>query len=292
MGPFVPAGAADPSAIRELLRRATTTDGVEPISERFRIALARPPALLSRGAEGECTAYGMVLDDGAAELVVDPAWRRRGIGGGLLAALREATTVETVWAHGDLPAARGLARHLGLTRIRTLHLMSRPLTEAEVRPPAFPDGLTLRSFRDGDEDAWLAVNAAAFAHHPEQGRVDRATLAELMRQDWFAPEDLLLLWGPDGELAGSHWTKIDPTRTAPGPGGDAPAGEVYVVALAPRWQGRGLALPLMSAGLAHLAEKGLATVILYVDEENSAAMATYRRLGFASLATDAQYAVA
>lgn len=82
--------------------------------------------------------------------------------------LREATTVETVWAHGDLPAARGLARHLGLTRIRTLHLMSRPLTEAEVRPPAFPDGLTLRSFRDGDEDAWLAVNAAAFAHHPSR----------------------------------------------------------------------------------------------------------------------------
>ncbi len=285
-------GPDDLPAVRALVARATAADGVGPLSERFRMGLGRPPALVWRDPGGGCAAYGAVLDDGTAELVVDPDRRRRGLGSALFETLRSQGAVATVWAHGDLPPARHFADRHGLSRVRTLHRMARPLGPADAAlAPRFPAGYALRSFRPGNEDAWLVVNAAAFADHPEQGRVDRPALDALMREDWFAPEDLLLLWGPDGELAGSHWTKIDPSQTISGPAGEVAAGEVYVVAVAPGHQGRGLAGPLTGAGLAHLARRGLTAVVLYVDEENAAAMRTYRRLGFRTVARDALYAL-
>jgi mycothiol synthase len=67
-------------------------------------------------------------------------------------------------------------------------------------------------------------------------------------------------------------------------------GEVYVVGVAPDFQGRGLAKPLTLAGLQHLRDEGLTTVILYVDGDNDAAVRTYSGLGFTRRALDVQYA--
>ena len=62
-----------------------------------------------------------------------------------------------------------------------------------------------------------------------------------------------------------------------------------MVGVHPDEQGRGLGGPLTGLGLAHLARLGLAEVHLYVDGDNTAALGTYRRLGFADLAVDGQY---
>ena len=48
--------------------------------------------------------------------------------------------------------------------------------------------LEVRAFRPGDEAELLRVNAAAFAHHPEQGSMDAAELAERMAEPWFDPD--------------------------------------------------------------------------------------------------------
>jgi mycothiol synthase len=71
---------------------------------------------------------------------------------------------------------------------------------------------------------------------------------------------------------------------------DGRVGEVYVVGVAPDFQGRGLAKPLTLAGLQHLRDEGLTTVILYVDGDNDAAVRTYSGLGFTRRALDVQYA--
>ena len=79
--------------------------------------------------------------------------------------------------------------------------------------------------------------------------------------------------GEDDALLGFHWTKVaDPA---------AGLGEVYVVAVSPDGQGRGLGRLLTAVGLQYLAGRGLAEVELYVEGDNTPALATYTRAGFA-----------
>jgi mycothiol synthase len=127
----------------------------------------------------------------------------------------------------------------------------------------------------------LRVNAAAFAHHPEQGSMDAANLAERMAEPWFDPAGLLVADAspPDSRLLAFHWTKQH----------SADLGEVYVVAVDPAAQGRGLGRAVTAAGLDHLAGLGVDRIILYVESDNAAAIATYSRLGFAHTQTHVQY---
>ena len=56
---------------------------------------------------------------------------------------------------------------------------------------------------------------------------------------------------------------------------DPPYGEVYVVAVNPKAAGRGLGTVLTRAGLQHLRDQGLDSVLLYVDGDNDPAVAVY-----------------
>jgi mycothiol synthase len=283
-----------------LVVEATAADGVAPLSEHALLHLrkdAGPHArhLVVRSPDAGLDAVAHVdlagaSDHATAEIVVRPGRRRHGLGSALLAAAAELAgdAPLRVWAHGHLPAAHGFAHAHGYQRVRELWQMSRPLTDPLPDAP-LPAGFTLRAFRPGqDDDAWLAINAAAFAHHAEQGAWEVADLQQRMAEPWFDPVGFLLLVDDaTGELAGFHWTKVHP---APGATADGRVGEVYVVGVAPGYQGRGLAKPLTLAGLQHLRGQGLARVILYVDGDNEAAIRTYSGLGFTRSALDVQYA--
>lgn len=281
---------ADAEASRALWDRAATSDGVAPVSEAFALALGPGHAgvvhLLRLDDEGTLVGYAQVADagtpDAAAELVVDPAARRRGHGRALLDAALDAGA-RAVWAHGDLDAARALASSAGLEPTRSLHLMARPLGRDDETDPDLPDGYTVRPFEPGrDDEDWVRVNAAAFASHPEQGRLTVADLRERIRQPWFDPAGLLLV-ERDGRVVAFHWTKVEERAGR--------TGEVYVVGVDPGEQGRGLGGPVTRLGLAHLARLGLDEVRLYVDGDNTPARRTYARLGFEDVGVDVQYSV-
>ncbi|WP_299444549.1 mycothiol synthase [uncultured Phycicoccus sp.] len=279
---------------RELWDRAHAADEVAAVSEAFALAVGRHREgvvhVLRRDDAGQLVGYAQVASvgtpDAVAELVVDPAARRQGHGRALLDAVVE-EGARSVWAHGDLPPARAFATAAGLERTRSLHLMTRPLGADDARDPALPAGYSVRAFEPGrDDEDWVRLNAAAFASHPEQGRLTVADLRERMDQPWFDPAGFLLV-ERDGRVVAFHWTKVEKGEARHGNG----TGEVYVVGVDPDEQGRGLGGPLTALGLAHLARRGLTEVHLYVDGDNTAARRTYERLGFADLAVDAQYSV-
>lgn len=282
------------SEVLALAGRAADADGVEAVSEAFRLALRSPRSgvthLLAYAGDSPSEAvlgYAAVDSSGSAELVVDPDARRQGVGRALLRAVLDGGTAG-VWAHGDLPAARALASAEGLVPTRELHVMQRAVREGDDVDPVLPEGFSVRTFEPGrDEQAWLDINRLAFATHPEQGSITLADLQERMAQDWFDPSGFLLVEdvtvtqdGGQHPVAAFHWTKREP-------GSDT--GEVYVVGVHPAYQGRGLAGPLTGLGTAHLARQGVGTIELYVDGDNTRALATYRRAGFEDAAVHVVY---
>src|SRR5699024_2561949 len=132
--------------------------------------------------------FAQVSED-SAELAIHPDHRRRGLGRALVRAVLADHPRVRLWAHGDLPGARAIAREHHLVVVRDLWVMGRPAPRPDqVEPAGTPADLRLRTFEVGaDEQAWLAVNARAFAEHPEQGRLDLTDLRSRMDQDWFDP---------------------------------------------------------------------------------------------------------
>lgn len=271
------------AAVLDLAEEAAGADGVRPIGESALLRL-RDGAGAVLAYDDDTLAGVAVLDGDAGELAVRPAFRRRGHGRALATALAGQVERLNVWAHGELPGAVALAGALGFERFRALWKMERP-SGAPLPEVTVPPGVRLRTFTPGrDEDAWVRVNARAFAHHPEQGRWTRADLERREREPWFSAEGFFLAEREDGDEAGGllgfHWTKVHD---------DGPIGEVYVVGVDPSAQGLGLGRVLTVTGLRHLESRGLPAVMLYVDESNTAATALYTKLGFELRSTDAMY---
>jgi mycothiol synthase len=298
-GPLSPGQAAQ---VLELVAAATEADGVAPLSEHAMLHLRHEageadPArrdLLVTDADGGVAGYAY-LDppdeaqdgDASGELVIHPDRRRRGLGTALVSAVTagEQGHGVRVWAHGDRPAAAAFAKTTGFTRFRELRQLLLSFPDVSLPEPTLPAGVTLRTFVPGsDEEAWLAVNQRAFAHHPEQGGWTRADLELREAEPWSDPAGFFLA-ERDGQLVGFHWTKVHPSG---GPG-DGPIGEVYVVGVDPRGQGGGLGKALTVAGLAHLRDQGLGEVMLYVDGDNEPAARLYEGLGFRSWHVDVMY---
>jgi mycothiol synthase len=298
------------SEVLELAQAAGDADGAYPLAEHVVVHLrhgGEAPAvhLLARGVHGDLVGYAHVdttdeVEGPSAELVVHPMRRRRGLGRALvMAAIGVADERDVtgrgrlrLWSHGDHPSANALALSLGFERARVLWQMRRSLY-APVPPPQLPDGVTLRPFRPGQDDqAWLAVNARAFADHPDQGRWTLRDLRVRMAEPWFDPVGFLLAVDERGTLLGFHWTKVHgevhthPHDPATPPHHHEPIGEVYVLGVDPAAHGTGLGTALTLAGLRHLRSRGLDQAMLYVEESNRPAIGLYAKLGFARWSTD------
>jgi mycothiol synthase len=291
--------ADDQAAIRALVSAATDADGVAPVGDQVlrELPLERTRHLLARDS-GELVGYLNLTPDMAEAVVAAPA-RRRGIGSELIrTGLAAGSPGTRIWAHGNLDAARATAAALGLTAVRELWQMRRSLAALPPLPDA--PGVRLTTYPGPEVDAeLLRVNNAAFHWHPEQGGWTQAEADERRGESWFDPEGLFLAYDAAADarnkeaggaasgdhLLGFHWTKIHP-----GSG----LGEVYVVGVGPDAQGRGLGALLTLAGLHYLADRlGTAgTVLLYVEADNTAAVKTYRRLGFELYSADVAYAQA
>lgn len=278
--------------IRALIDDATRVDGVAPVGEQVLRELphARTAHLVATTGD-DVVGYlnltpGRDGADAMGEVVVHPDSRRRGIGTSLLRAAVDSSGGQVrFWAHGTRPAARAVADAQAMVAVRELLQMRRTLHD--LPELVVPGGVRIRTYQGpGDDAALLRVNNAAFSWHPEQGGWGEADIDERRGESWFDPDGLFLAFDEaTEELLGFHWTKLhaDP----------AGLGEVYVVGVDPAAQGRGLGGALTLVGLRHLAERlgdhVDPAVMLYVEADNTAAVKTYDRLGFAVSNVDTAY---
>lgn len=295
--------AGERTQVEALDRAAALADGVAALDDQVRLDLQYGDEsvlhfLARRPGDDIVTGYGHLrfADAPAGDrstpaaavghLVVDPRFRRVGLASALLASMQEASPERlSMWAHGDLAAARQLADRSGWHRARELLRLHRDLA-TPLPPPTYPSDVTVRTFRVGhDEAAWLALNAAAFADHPEQGSVTAHGFAQRMAAAGFDPAGFFLV-ERGGDLLGFHWTKVHPA----GDLGPEPVGEVHVLGVHPAAQGLGLGKALSLTGLRYLQARRLGEAMLYVEGDNPAALALYTRLGFTRAAVDVLYA--
>lgn len=298
----------DIALARELIARAESHDGRPPVSDQAMIEASQGQRELTLFAEGggseaadpEAPIAVGIVGNGELDLVVDPAARGRGVGTAALAALLDGTAEMKAWSHGENPAADTLLEHAGFTPVRSLYLMELdpallpavdPATDAQddgggdtsARHPAATAGgsqdLTLRTFTETDAPAWVRVNAAAFASHPEQGRITEADFAAMRAEPWFDAADLILL-EEAGEVIGSTWIKTAADgETEPGTHGRLVT-ELYAIGIDPAHSGKGLGRLLLDATLARMAQHSPQRVSLYVDGDNDRAVGMYEAAGF------------
>jgi len=302
-------GEVDEELLRDfkaLAAAAEESDGNPPLSEQtfvtlqagetgshslLALALYAPDEDSDPATAQDLAGFAVVVEEaegtGILEVAVHPSYRNQGVADRLVATLKASRGFDglTAWSHGNHEAAADLAAKYGYGPVRELWKMRLTASSTELPDAVLPENVSLRAFARGqDEEAWLAANRAAFAHHPEQGNMTRQDLEARKAEGWFDPAGFLLAVDPADRILGFHWTKVPPRH------GSHPAiGEVYVVGVTPEAQGMGLGKALTVAGIRYLHDRGLQAVMLYTDADNAPAVSLYRRLGFTRWDADVMY---
>ena len=267
-----------------LLSRATLVDGQPPFNDQALVDAGSGARTLVVAEHGDSIAGAIVIGRQEFEFVVDPEFRRNGLGSALLERILDGAEPQLAgWAHGDHPASRILAARAGFEPVRTLYQLRMPVPAAPTSstPPSLPStDIVIDTFRPGvDDEAWVELNARVFESHPEQGSITVDDLHARMAEPWFDADDFLVARQGD-ELVAYNWLKIE---------GDDEPGEIYVVGVDSRLAGQGLGRTLMLSAFERLRIRGIATAALYVDADNEGAVHLYRALGFTDHTVDVQY---
>lgn len=277
---------------REILSEATVADGTPPISDQALLAATR-----GRRELIELDHAVGVIGEGEVDLVVRPSARGQGIGRRTLHELLSRADLAPrselrAWAHGENPAATALLRAAGFHPVRELLRLSLDpdrLPAAIDNARALPRGFEIVPFdpaHAAHADDWVRVNAAAFATHPEQGAVTRTDFDALTQEPWFVAEDLRLAYSVAadgaGALAGFTWVKTvredEATET-----------ELYVLGVDPAFAGIGLGAALLGETMRRMQQHHPDRITLYVDGDNTNAVALYERAGFETEQRSVQY---
>ena len=228
---------------------------------------------------GELAGYAMVVPELPIQRVVidsgvHPEHRRGGVGSRLLewgiargqelGAQRAHTSVgenaHEAWAF--------LERH-GYTPLRHYWEVRWEGTEIACE---LPEGVSLRTFEDGDAALLADVQNAAFSSQWGYNPNTAEQVAYKVHMERSSPEGVLFLMRGD-QTAGFCWTRLD------GPP-DNRVGIIWMVGVHPEHQGHGLGRAIATAGIDHMLRQGVRAVELSVDSANTPARELYLSLGF------------
>lgn len=166
----------------------------------------------------------------------------------------------------------GVLREAGYRLVRHSFHMEADLG-GDLPEPAWPEGISLRTFRPGDEEAVLATENEGFADMWEfVPSPDDEWRHHLVDVPDFDPELWFLAYDGDELVAIALCRPAKP--------GEPDLGWVRVLAVRPPWRRRGIALALLRHAFRELARRGRPRVGLGVDgESTTGALELYAQAG-------------
>ena len=290
------------SLVLELINRTTNHDGTPPIAEHILLHLRyggdKADSHLLVEKDNQVIGYAHLdqtdlVADPSVELVVDPSYRRAGVGKALLSeAIKICGKSLRLWVHGEAEVAHNLAASFNFEKIRTVLQMSKSLSD--IQPlPIIDKEIIIRSFLPGiDSDDWLQLNNKVFKDHPEQGGWQISDLNHRLSEEWFDEKGFFIV-EKNKQVIASTWTKVHGAHSHDHDGDASHAhpaiGEIYITAVDPEYAGLSIGKALTITALNYLKYQGLKDAMLYVDFDNKAALNLYDSLGFELSSKDVLY---
>lgn len=256
--------------------------GADYLKYRRAIAAPRLQRLdLVAEVDGEVVGYAAstrdehVPDLTKVQLIVAANRRRQGIGSALFDRLSthwNDSGAGAIATHGSGQPAYDFAAHRGFNKTRAQRVSQLPLTEFTHRPTA-PVGITLR-------------RTAELADLRPVHEVESATVADIPGEEEPQPvsfDDWMDLYGND--------PRMDRDNTVVAFDGDRPVSLAWLdreadvvwsgyTCTLPLYRGRGLALTVKTAALAHARDDGATVAYTNNDATNAAMLAVNTKLGY------------
>ena len=244
---------------------------------------------------GHATCDWVDATDGVREYrsrgAVDPAWRRRGIGGELLGDVQHRQRVLAATHDTDRPRVHGtftkelnvgsiaLAHRAGYEAVRWFFDMERPGLDRNLPPvKPLPDGIEVRPVTDDQLGAIWKADIEAFRDHWGGHDTSDAALQRFLDAPDNDPTLWVVAWEGDEVVAAS----INVIYAHENAETSRRRGWLESVFTRRAWRRRGIAGGLIDRSFHLLAGRGMDTAALGVDADNpSGALHLYESHGFA-----------
>ena len=277
-------GEPDLEAVAGLARDCLSADGGQPFAasagflSRCYLSGAQTRAGFA-GARLVCVSSLRPAGDGRGSVttgLVDPGWRRRGIGGYAFDWAREvagpARLVAETEALGDGAHALYLSRGLAQVLAEDVMELAASALPLPSHPPA---GLTLISWSQAEPARFYAVYQAAFRDRPGFPGWTQARWVQWLSED----EDFRPQWTLLATLDGADVGFIAGEAT----------GWITQMGVVPSARGRDVGARLIGEAVRRMRSGGETSITLNVNVDNPPAAALYRRLGFTRIGRRARY---
>ena len=221
-----------------------------------------------------------VIERAVLRLLLMPGCIECGIADSLLrAALERAGDLKVANVHADLrekdTAARELFVCIGFRPVRRYTDMTLDLEPASI-PESKHRDLSHRPLEPGREEGFTQLQNLVFGG--TWGFCPNTTreIVRLLNTRGYSYDGVIVTYYGE-KAAGYCWT-AELRRPEEKSGGVV--GRIHMMGMLPEYRGQGLGKYILWSGLKHLADKGIQTVELTMDNENEAACSLYERAGF------------